>query len=78
MQRETVYIYIYDKMVKTTHFGFAIIGGGGKRYESTYIDQKNDTLKDAWITRHQINGSFEDYMSASHPWRDIFCGIRQL
>ena len=58
-------------MVKTTHFGFVIIGGGGKRYESTYIDQKNDTLKDAWIKRHQVNGSFEDYVSASSLARYI-------
>jgi hypothetical protein len=33
-----------------------LIGEGGERHWSTYIDHKNDTVKEAWIKRHQVNG----------------------
>ena len=40
------------KKVKTTHFGYKDKDG----YGNTYIDHKNDNIKDAWIKRHQVNG----------------------
>ena len=70
--------YDNDKKVKATHFGFAVIGEGGKRYGSTYIDHKNDTVKEAWIKRHQINGTFEDYISASSLARYILWNKKTL
>jgi hypothetical protein len=57
----------YDKenKVKTTHFGYAITDDKGiKKYGSTYIDHKNDTLKYNYIARHKVNEDFSDYMSA--------------
>ncbi len=50
-----------DKKVETTHFGFAVTGEGGKRYGSTYIDNKNDTLKNAWVKKHEVNGTFQTH-----------------
>ena len=65
-KRYTAVFYDKEKKAKTTHFGYAITDDRGiKKYGSTYIDHKNDTLKDAWIKRHQVNGTFEDYMTAS-------------
>jgi len=57
----------YDKnnKVKTTHFGYAITDENGiKKYGSTYIDDKNDKLKSAYISRHKVNEDFTNYMSA--------------
>jgi len=45
------------KKILTRHFGYK----GG----STYIDHKDDKIKNAWIARHKIRGNFEDYKSAS-------------
>lgn len=42
---------------KTVHFGY--------KTGSTYIDHKNNKIKDAWIARHKVRGSFNDYKSAS-------------
>ena len=70
--------YDKDKKVKTTHFGFSVIGEGGKRYGSTYLDHKNGTVKEAWIKRHQINGTFEDYISASSLARYILWNKKTL
>jgi hypothetical protein len=60
-KRYMAVFYDKEKKVKTTHFGYKDKDGFG----NTYIDHKNDTLKDAWIKRHQVNGTFEDYMTAS-------------
>lgn len=57
--------YDKNKKVKTTHFGYAITDENGrKKYGSTYIDHKNDTLKNNYIARHKVNEDFADYMSA--------------
>ena len=53
--------YDEDCKVKTTHFGYADV----KKYGSTYIDHKNDTLKVAWVARHKLNGTFDVPQSAS-------------
>ena len=45
------------KKILTRHFGYK----GG----STYIDHKDDKIKNAWVARHQKRGNFEDYKSAS-------------
>jgi len=45
------------KKILTRHFGYK----GG----STYIDHKDDKIKNAWIARHSVRGNFEDYKSAS-------------
>jgi len=42
---------------KTVHFGY--------KTGSTYIDHKDDKIKNAWIARHKVRGSFNDYKSAS-------------
>jgi len=42
---------------KTVHFGY--------KTGSTYIDHKNNKIKDAWIARHKVSGTFNDYKSAS-------------
>ena len=55
---------VKNKKVKTTHFGYAITDNDIKKYGSTYIDHKNDTLKEAYIARHKVNEDFSDYMSA--------------
>ena len=62
------------KKVKTTHFGYKDKDG----YGNTYIDHKNDNIKDAWIKRHQVNGTFEDYMSASSLARYILWNKKTL
>ncbi len=66
----------YDKVgkVKTTHFGYKDKDG----YGNTYIDHKNDNIKDAWIKRHQVNGTFEDYMSPSSLARYILWNKKTL
>jgi len=64
--------YDNEKKIKTTHFGFAMTDDRGiKKYGSTYIDHKNDTLKDAYIARHSVNENFEDFMSAGSLSRYI-------
>ena len=45
------------KQIKTTHFGSDI--------GSTFIDHKDEKTKDAWIARHKVRGTFNNYMSAS-------------
>lgn len=42
---------------KTVYFGY--------KTGSTYIDHKDDKIKNAWIKRHSVRGNFEDYKSAS-------------
>jgi hypothetical protein len=42
---------------KTVHFGY--------KTGSTYIDHKDNKIKDAWIARHKVRGNFNDYKSAS-------------
>jgi hypothetical protein len=66
-KRYVAIFYDKEKKVKTTHFGYKDKDGFG----STYIDHKNDTLKEAWIKRHQVNGTFEDYMTAGSLSRYI-------
>ena len=46
-----------DGSKKTVHFGY--------KTGSTYIDHKDDKIKNAWIARHKVRGSFENYKSAS-------------
>jgi hypothetical protein len=71
-KRYTAIFYNREKKVKTTHFGYAITDeNGNKKYASTYIDHKNDTLKDNYIARHQVNENFEDFMSAGSLSRYI-------
>ena len=71
-------IYDKDNKVKTTHFEFVITGEGGKKHGSTYIDHKNETVKDAWIIRHKVNGAFDDYMNASSLARYILWNKKSL
>jgi len=71
-KRYVAIFYDKEKKIKTTHFGFATTDTKGiKKYGSTYIDHKNDTLKDNYIARHQVNEDFEDYMSAGSLSRYI-------
>ena len=64
-KRYMAVFYDKEKKVKTTHFGYAITDeNNNKKYGSTYIDHKNDTLKDNYIARHQVNEDFSDYMSS--------------
>ena len=52
-KRYMAVFYDKEKKVKTSHFGYAITDDNGKKkYGSTYIDHKNDELKDAYIARH--------------------------
>lgn len=70
----------YDKnnKVKTTHFGYAITDKGIKKYGSTYLDHKNDDLKEAYIARHKVNEDFNDYMSAGSLSRYILWEKKSL
>jgi len=84
-KRYMAVFYDNEKKIKTTHFGYAITDDRGsrppttkneevkgiKKYGSTYIDHKNDTLKDNYIARHQVNENFEDFMSAGSLSRYI-------
>jgi hypothetical protein len=64
-KRYVAVFYDNEKKVKTTHFGYAITDDKGiKKYGSTYIDHKNDTLKNNYIARHKVNENWNDYMSA--------------
>jgi hypothetical protein len=47
----------HGKVVKRTHFGL--------KDGSTYIDHKNKQKKDAWIARHQVRGTFDNFTTAS-------------
>jgi len=69
---------VKNKKVKTTHFGYAITDNGIKKYGSTYIDHKNDTLKEAYISRHKVNEDFADYMSAGSLSRYILWEKKSL
>lgn len=73
-KRYTAIFYDNDKKVRTTHFGYKDKEG----YGNTYIDHNKDNIKDAWIKRHQVNGTFEDYMSASSLARYILWNKRTL
>lgn len=70
-KRYMAVFYDKNKKVKTTHFGYAITDKGIKKYGSTYIDHKNDDLKEAYIARHKVNEDFNDYMSAGSLSRYI-------
>jgi hypothetical protein len=70
-KRYMAVFYDKNKKIKTTHFGFAITDKGIKKYGSTYIDHKNDDLKEAYIARHKVNEKFEDYMTAGSLSRYI-------
>jgi hypothetical protein len=71
-KRYTAVFYDKEKKVKTTHFGLGIMTDDRiKKYGSTYIDHKNDTLKDNYIARHSVNENFEDFMSAGSLSRYI-------
>ena len=68
---------VKEKKVKTQHFGYALTDDRGiKKYGSTYIDHKNDTLKDNYIARHKVNENFEDFMSAGSLSRYILWNKR--
>lgn len=78
-KRYMAVFYDKNKKVKTTHFGYAITGDNGiKKYGSTYIDHKNDTLKDAYIARHKVNEDFNDFMSAGSLSRYILWEKKSL
>jgi hypothetical protein len=71
-KRYMAVFYNKNNKIKTTHFGYAITDENGKKkYGSTYIDHKNDTLKDNYIARHKVNEDFNDYMSAGSLSRYI-------
>ena len=44
-------------LVKTTHFG--------SKLGRSYIIHRDDDIKDAWIARHQVRGTFNEPTSAS-------------
>ena len=46
-----------DGSKKITHFG--------AKNASTYIDHKDEKIKNAWVARHRVRGTFNDYKSAS-------------
>jgi hypothetical protein len=77
-KRYMAVFYDKNKKVKTTHFGYAITDNGIKKYGSTYIDHKNDTLKEAYIARHKVNEDFADYMSAGSLARFILWEKKSL
>lgn len=77
-KRYMAVFYDKNKKVKTTHFGYAITDNGIKKYGSTYIDHKNDTLKEAYIARHKVNEDFSDYMSAGSLARFILWEKKSL
>lgn len=77
-KRYMAVFYDKNKKVKTTHFGYAITDGGIKKYGSTYIDHKNDDLKEAYIARHKVNEDFNDYMSAGSLSRYILWEKKSL
>lgn len=77
-KRYMAVFYDKNKKVKTTHFGYAITDNGVKKYGSTYIDHKNDTLKEAYISRHKVNEDFADYMSAGSLSRYILWEKKSL
>jgi hypothetical protein len=55
--------YDGDKKVKTTHFGSAS--------GSSFINHKDEKIKDAWLARHKVNENWNDYMSAGSLARYI-------
>ncbi len=73
-KRYTAIFYDNDKKVKTTHFGYKDKDGFG----STYIDHKNDDIKDAYIARHRVNEDFNNYMSAGSLSRYILWNKKTL
>lgn len=77
-KRYMAVFYDKNKKVKTTHFGYAITDKGIKKYGSTYIDHKNDDLKEAYIARHKVNEDFNDYMSAGSLSRYILWEKKSL
>jgi hypothetical protein len=79
-KRYVAVFYDKEKKVKTTHFGYAVTDdkNGIKKYGSTYIDHKNDTLKDAYIARHQVNEDFNNYMSSGSLSRYILWEKKSL
>jgi hypothetical protein len=77
-KRYMAVFYDKNKKVKTTHFGYAITDRGIKKYGSTYIDHKNDDLKEAYIARHKVNEDFNDYMSAGSLSRYILWEKKSL
>jgi hypothetical protein len=77
-KRYMAVFYDKNKKLKTTHFGYAITDNDIKKYGSTYIDHKNDTLKEAYIARHKVNEDFNDYMSAGSLSRYILWEKKSL
>jgi len=59
--KEKKYMAIFysdsGEKIKTTHFG--------AKNASTYIDHKDEKIKNAWVARHRVRGTFNDYKSAS-------------
>jgi hypothetical protein len=52
--------YKDNKKFKTVHFGSGKLTGKG-----TYLEHKNNKIKNAWIARHKVNGTFENPFTAS-------------
>lgn len=78
-KRYMAVFYDKNKKVKTTHFGYAITDENGKKkYGGTYIDHKNDTLKDNYIARHKVNEDFNNYMSSGSLSRFILWEKKSL
>jgi hypothetical protein len=59
--KEKKYMAIFysdsGEKIKTTQFG--------AKNASTYIDHKDEKIKNAWVARHRVRGTFNDYKSAS-------------
>ena len=77
-KRYMAVFYDKNKKVKTTHFGYAITDGGIKKYGSTYIDHKNDELKENYIARHKVNEDWNNYMSSGSLSRYILWEKKSL
>jgi len=57
-KKYTAIFYDNEKSkIRTVHFG--------ADNSSTYLNHKNDDIKQAWIARHKVRGDFNNYMSAS-------------
>ena len=69
-KRYVAVFYDKDKKVATTHFG--------SKLGSSYIDHKDDKIKNAWIKRHLVRGTFDDPQSASALARWILWNKKTL
>ena len=50
-----------DNKKSITHFGYS----SGNKTASTYLEHGDDKKKLAWLKRHSVRGTFNDYKSPS-------------